>query len=139
MMRREVAVDPLSQARTTRGDGAYSTVTGSQSTLRPRSHAAKRQMEVQVESPDVRLFAHGGTRHDESVAQVSTHHTASSDLVEPASQWSTNVAANTDKLLYIGVFSEPGEFQQRAATRNGWLASLKRQLQGSSEILVQFV
>lgn len=44
-----------------------------------------------------------------------------------------------EKLLYIGVFSEPREFDKRMAARQGWMAALRRQFQNSDEVRAEFV
>lgn len=46
---------------------------------------------------------------------------------------------DADKLLYIGIFSNPQDFDRRDAARNGWLAMFRREFSNSTQVRAQFV
>merc|ERR1719443_513680 len=50
----------------------------------------------------------------------------------------TAPAPKPEKLLYIGIFSEPRDFQKRASVRQGWMAALKREFP-NGEVRAEFV
>jgi len=69
--------------------------------------------------------------------QISRRNAASTSTRNQAKETTRTIDA--DKLLYIGIFSNPQDFDRRDAARNGWLAMLRREFSNSTQVRAQFV